>query len=78
MSKNSPFSDKNATDLMQQKSIRLSKILLLLSQPNPYKSPISSKVYEKPYSNVVVLRTETVNMKLAVMATMMILTMNAN
>ena len=56
----------------QQKSIRLSKILLILSQPNPYKSPISSKGFEMPYSNVVVLRTETVNMKLAVMATMKI------
>ena len=63
---------------MQQKSIRLSKILLILSLPRQSQNRISSKVYEKPYSNVVVLRTETVNMKLAVMATMMILTMNAN
>ena len=62
----------------QQKSIRLSKILLILSLPRQSQNRISSKVYEKPYSNVVVLRTETVNMKLAVMATMMILTMNAN
>ena len=56
----------------QQKSIRLSKILLILSLPRQSQNRISSKVYEKPYSNVVVLRTETVNMKLAVMATMMI------
>ena len=57
---------------MQQKSIRLSKILLILSLPRQSQNRISSKVYEKPYSNVVVLRTETVNMKLAVMATMKI------
>ena len=56
----------------QQKSIRLSKILLILSLPRQSQNRISSKVYEKPYSNVVVLRTETVNMKLAVMATMKI------
>ena len=56
----------------QQKSIRLSKILLILSLPRQSQNRISSKVYEKPYSNVVVLRMETVNMKLAVMATMMI------
>ena len=46
--------------------------LQILSLPRQSQNRISSKVYEKPYSNVVVLRTETVNMKLAVMATMKI------